>query len=287
MKNIKNVQLFVFLQKKINAFTFLRTLLIQSCKTMNFYIITGASRGIGEALSYRLIEPGNTLFVVSRTMNEDLVEYASSLNVPLYYHEADLSIRESAELFMQSVFDKIQIRTGDRIALINNAGMLEPIAPVVLSDFGLAEKHLNLNILAPFILSSVFLAKTASFEIPKVILNISSGASTFPFSGWSVYCSSKAALDMLTKVAGLEQKSEKFPATIFALAPGIIETGMQQLIRNTDESLFPEKNTFINLHEEGKLAQPDETAQIILRTLFDTSIETGSILSIDQLKEIQ
>jgi benzil reductase ((S)-benzoin forming) len=144
---------------------------------MNYYIITGTSRGIGEALAKSIIEPGNTLFAVSRTMNEDLVEYASSLNVPIYYHEADLSKREEAELFISSFFEKINLTVNDKIALINNAGMLEPVAPVKSIDFKMTEKHLNLNLLAPFILSSVFLARTAALAIPKVILNISSGAS--------------------------------------------------------------------------------------------------------------
>lgn len=253
---------------------------------MNYYIITGASRGIGEALVHRLIENGNSLFVVSRTLNEDLIEYASSLSVPLFYHEADLSDKVSAESFIREVFTKIRLTEGDKIALINNAGMLEPIAPLRSADFDLAEKHLKLNILAPFILSSVFLAETATYHIPKVILNISSGAANYPYIGWSAYCSSKAGLDMVTKVAGLEQITEKFPATIFALAPGIIETGMQELIRSTDEILFPERKKFISLYEDGKLAKPDEVAQVIIRTIFSPSIITGSVLSIDQLKEI-
>lgn len=253
---------------------------------MNYYIITGTSRGIGEALAKTIIVPGNTLFAVSRSMNEDLVEYASSLNVPIYYHEADLSQRNEAELFISNVFEKIHFTANDKIALINNAGMLEPVAPVKSIDFELTEKQLSLNLLAPFILSSVFLARTASLAIPKVILNISSGASSHPFSGWSVYCSSKAGIDMLTKAAGLEQNAEQHPATIFALAPGIIETGMQQLIRNTDEGLFPDRNMFIQLYEEGKLAKVDDVAQIIMQSIFSTAIETGSVLTIEQLKEI-
>jgi benzil reductase ((S)-benzoin forming) len=91
---------------------------------------------------------------------------------------------------------------------------------------------------------------------------------------------------MLTKAAGLEQSAEQHPATIFALAPGIIETGMQQLIRNTDEGLFPDRNMFIQLYEEGKLAKVDDVAQIIMQSIFSPAIETGSVLTIEQLKEI-
>ena len=253
---------------------------------MNYYIITGASRGIGQSLTRKLIKPGNTIFAVSRTMNEDLVELASSLNVSLYYHEADLSSRKETESFILNVFEKIKFGDYDKIALINNAGMLEPVAPVKSIDFELAEKHLNLNLLTPMILSSVFLAKTDGLSIPKVILNISSGASFIAYSGWSVYCSSKAGLDMLTQVAGLEQNAELNPVKIFALTPGIIETGMQELIRTTDESLFPERDKFIRLYEEGKLSNPDDIAHIILQTIFNYDIVTGSVVTIEQLKEI-
>jgi len=253
---------------------------------MNYYIVTGSSRGIGEALTRKLIVAGNTIFAVSRTMNEDLVELASSLNVPLFYHEADLSSREEAESFINAVFDKIQLTDQDNIVLINNAGMLEPVGPLKSTDFEKAEKHLHLNLLAPMILSSVFIDKTESYAIRKVILNISSGAAFYPYSGWSIYCSSKAGLDMFTKVAGLEQNTEQQPVIIFALAPGIIETGMQESIRETDLALFPDRDKFISFHEEGKLAKPDDVAQIILSTIFNNSLVTGSVVTIDQLKEI-
>jgi len=253
---------------------------------MNYYIITGSSRGIGEALTRKLIVPGNTIFAVSRTMNEDLVELASSLSIPFYYFEADLSVGAEAESFIHAVFDKIHLTDYDRIALINNAGMLNPVGPLKLTDFEMAEKHLHLNLLAPIILSSVFISKTEQFSIPKVILNISSGAAFYPYSGWSIYCSSKAGLDMFTKVAGLEQNAELLPVTIFALAPGIIETGMQESIRETDLALFPDRDKFISLHEEGKLAKPENVAQTILNTIFNNSLVTGSVVTIDQLKEI-
>ena len=116
---------------------------------------------------------------------------------------------------------------------------------------------------------------------------MSSGAAFYPYSGWSIYCSSKAGLDMFTKVAGLEQTSEEHRLTIFALAPGIIETGMQESIRETDLALFPDRDKFISLHEEGKLAQPQDVAEIILSTLFNNSLVTGSVVTIDQLKEIR
>jgi benzil reductase ((S)-benzoin forming) len=252
---------------------------------MHFYIITGVSRGIGEAIARKLLVHGNTLFCISRTMNEELVDTASSMHVPLYYHEADLSVHGSVEQFMHEVFARIDPERATHIALINNAGMLEPIAPIELANPGMMEKHLMLNLLAPATLISNFITKTKKLSIPKVVLNISSGASSFPYAGWSMYCASKAGLDMLTRTVGLEQTDIDFPVKLMALAPGIVDTSMQTQIRHTPRSMFSEKDKFIKLHEEGKLTKPESVAAIIAASLFNPEIPQGSILNIDQLKE--
>ena len=253
-------------------------------KQMDYYIITGVSRGIGEAIARKLLIHGNTLFCTSRTMNEDLVETAASMHIPMFYHEADLSIRGSAELFMHEVFTRIDPLKANRLALVNNAGMLEPVAPLELANPALMEKHLMLNLLAPSILISNFINKAKELAIQKVVLNIPSGASSFPYSGWAMYCASKAGLDMLTRTVGLEQSSAVNPVKLMALAPGIVDTAMQTQIRHTDKSLFAEKDKFVKLHEEGKLTDPQTVAAVIAGSLFNPAIPQGSILTIDQLR---
>jgi benzil reductase ((S)-benzoin forming) len=253
-------------------------------KAMNYYIITGVSRGIGEAIARKLLVHGNTLFCASRTMNEDLVETASSMQIPLFYHETDLSVHGATESFMHEVFTHIVPERAARIALINNAGMLEPIAPIELAQADLMEKHILLNLLAPALLISNFISRYNTLPIPKVILNISSGASTYSYAGWSMYCSSKAGLDMLTRTVGLEQSYSTHPVKLMALAPGIVNTAMQTQIRHVDSSLFAEKDKFVHLHDEGKLSSPESVAEIIVSSLFNPEIPQGSILNIDQLK---
>ncbi|NVO19339.1 MAG: (S)-benzoin forming benzil reductase [Bacteroidetes bacterium] len=252
---------------------------------MNIYIITGVSRGIGEAIARKLLVHGNTLFCASRTMNEDLVERASSMHVPLFYDEVDLSERKTAEQFMHDVFQRIDPDKVSNIALINNAGMLEPIAPVEKAPANLMEKHLMLNLLAPAILTSLFIAGTKELKIPKVVLNISSGAAKYPYSGWSMYCTSKAGLDMFTRTIGLEQSTQKHPVKIMSLAPGIVDTAMQTQIRHTDINLFPEKDKFLELHSEGRLSTPESVASVIAGSIFNPEIENGVNLTIEQLKE--
>jgi benzil reductase ((S)-benzoin forming) len=254
---------------------------------MDYYIVTGVSRGIGAAIARSLLMQGNTIFCASRTINEDLVDTASSLHIPLFYHETDLSEPGAPEKFLHEVFTRVDPVKARRIALINNAGMLEPMIPIDLAHSDIMGKHIRLNLLAPSILSSLFISDTRALPIPKVILNISSGASSYPYAGWAMYCASKAGLDMFTKAVGLEQSAVENPAKIFAIAPGIVDTAMQTLIRQTDKANFSEKEMFVKIHEAGRLISPENVASVIVNTLFNNKIPQGGVLTIDQLKSYQ
>lgn len=253
---------------------------------MNYYIITGASRGIGEAIVRQLLVPGNVIFAAARNLNEDISEMALAQHIPFYFNETDLSDSNQAIAFIHDVLSKIELKANDRIALINNAGMLEPVAPVGRIDKDLLNKHIALNLVSPMLLASAFIQATRHCHNTKIILNISSGASTYPYHGWSAYCTSKAGIDMFTKVAGLEQAQTAYPVKVFALAPGIIETDMQTQIRASQAEDFPSKENFVELFEQGKLLKPEFVASVIVAGLFSSRIENGSILNIDQLKEI-
>jgi benzil reductase ((S)-benzoin forming) len=252
---------------------------------MRHFLITGVSRGIGEAIARKLLQQGHTIFCASRTMNEDLVETASALNIPFYYLEADLSDPRNCERFVREAFSRISPENTQSIVLINNAGMLEPIARIEDASAEQMEQHLKLNLLAPSIISSLFIGLSAEYSIPKVILNISSGAALFSYAGWSMYCTSKAGLDMLTRTIGLEQNTATYPVKIFSLAPGIVNTSMQSLIRQADSKDFSEKDKFVKLHEEGKLSDPADVATIIARTVLNPDIAQGANLSIEDLKK--
>jgi benzil reductase ((S)-benzoin forming) len=254
---------------------------------MNYFIITGVSRGIGEAIAKTLIRKGNSIFCVSRGSNPALIKLAEIQGVELKHFQVDLINPEAADKFIHSVFDQIQPVAGDRLALINNAGMIEPIAPSGEASTVILEKHLHLNLLAPMVLSSVFIKRLSGFYGTKVILNISSGAASRPISGWSAYCSSKAALAMFTQVVGLEQSATTNPVHIFALAPGIINTQMQGVIRQADPQFMPEKYRFEHLYKNGLLTDPQTVAEIICEKIFSKQINNGANLTIEQLREME
>jgi benzil reductase ((S)-benzoin forming) len=247
---------------------------------MSHYIITGTSRGIGEAIANKLLLPGNTLFCTSRDMNEELVERAVSIGTEIFYFNCDLSDPKAAIDFSAQVRDRLKREKVKRIALINNAGMLPPIGPIENNNPSKLEEHIHLNLLAPILLTSLFLKHTASWSIPKTILNISSGAANSPIFGWSAYCSSKAAIDMFTKTVAMEQSFAENPAKIIAIAPGIVETNMQSEIRRSNQKDFRDLEIFVKLHEEGKLSTPEYVAEFVVNAIFDNTIVSGSVTDI-------
>jgi benzil reductase ((S)-benzoin forming) len=253
-------------------------------RSMSHYIITGTSRGIGEAIANKLLRPGNTLFCTSRNVNKELVERSVSIGAKIFYFTNDLSDPDTVAEFASQVWSRITPDNVERIALINNAGMLSPIGPIQSNDPAKLAEQIHLNLLAPMLLTSSFVEHTANLNIPKTILNISSGAANSPYFGWSAYCSSKAAIDMFTKTVALEQSFASHPIKVISIAPGIVETAMQSEIRRTNQDDFREVEKFVMLHKEGKLLSPERVAESIVNALFDDTIVSGSVTDIWHLK---
>lgn len=247
---------------------------------MNYYIITGASRGIGEATASALIKKNNYLICVSRNENKALIQKARSHGVDIVYFNKDLSKAEELEQISIEIMRLINKQKAERIALINNAGMLEPIGPVHTVETGKLISHVHVNLLAPMILTSVFINALQLLSIPKTIMNISSGAAQNTYYGWSAYCTGKAGIDMLTRTVAQEQQHVQHPVKIFSFAPGIVATSMQEMIREQTPENFKMVDKFIELKEKNLLSEPSEVGKTIASALFDDKIKHGDIIDI-------
>ncbi|TXF94582.1 SDR family NAD(P)-dependent oxidoreductase, partial [Lactobacillus delbrueckii subsp. bulgaricus] len=78
------------------------------------------------------------------------------------------------------------------------------------------QRHYQLNLTAPVLLSQLFTKRFASYSGKKTVVNITSGAAKNPYKGWSAYCSSKAGLDMFTRTFGFEQEDEELPVNMIS-----------------------------------------------------------------------
>lgn len=223
-------------------------------------IVTGASRGLGEALALQYIARGIPLITVARSHNSQLDDAASRTHSPLTQIQADLSDPQTAEQTGRQVATLISADVS-RCILVNNAGTVQPIANTArLSDAAAITAALTLNITSLMLISSAVLNAVGSNTDCR-ILNISSGAGRNPMAGWGVYCATKAAVDIYSRVVAQEHPTVR----AVSLAPGVIDTAMQQSIRASDKHDFPSRDRFQDLHQTGQLASPADTAHHIIQ----------------------
>jgi benzil reductase ((S)-benzoin forming) len=245
---------------------------------MQYYIITGTSKGLGREMAKKLIKPGNHLFCISRNPDRELSVFAEKLNVKLDHFQYDLDRTWGINGIMEAIFTLI--REAVSITLINNAGIIEPIKPVEGLTEETIRKNISVNLIAPMVLVSSFTRLAGDIPCRKTVINISSGAAKNPYYGWGCYCSAKAGLDMFSRTAGLEQQNREFPVKVISLAPGIIDTDMQASIRSSKEEDFTLVERFKRFKEDGKLIKPEVTAERIIKLLEDEGLENGCVYDI-------
>lgn len=249
---------------------------------MNYYIVTGASKGLGEAIVRELFEKGNTIIGISRTVNEQLLEDAKKHEVKLYAETCDLSDENNIPSLLDHVFSYIDVDKANSVILIQNAGVIEPIKPVGRMDESQLMKNVHVNLLAPMIISNQFVHRMKTFKGQKVIVHITSGAANRTVHGWSAYCSTKAGLDMFTKTLAYEQKQESHPVKVISFSPGIMDTEMQKVIRSSNKDDFQDIETFQEYFEKGMLRSPQFVSSKLIE-LLNSNVESGKIYSIKEM----
>ncbi len=229
-------------------------------------VLTGASRGLGAALGHQLLAPHRHLICVARHSNPGLEAAARAAGCKLDYHLADLGSPAAAAELATRLCAALP-RDALRYVLINNAATVEPIGPADQLAPEAIVAALNLNLAAVMVLTGAFLSATADLHADKRVLNISSGAGRRPHWGWSVYCSSKAGLDMYTRCVNAEQATRAHGARLVSLAPGMVDTDMQAQIRDSTPGQLNDVEYFREVKANKKLSDPQVTARNIVAYL--------------------
>ncbi len=218
---------------------------------MKKFYITGTSSGIGKALAEAVLEEGHYVTGFARR---------NTISHPRYRHiTVDLSDLDD---YSGIGFDGL--REGiDEVVLVNNAGSLGSVKPVAHINPRRTADAYHLNLVAPSLLSKLFLENLSESDLPKTIINISSGAGSYPVKSWSVYCASKAGLDMFSEVLKLDHPEVR----CHAVSPGIVDTEMQGEIRRTRAEDFPDLQRFVEYKQNDELSPVSEVAQKLLHLI--------------------
>ncbi|MET0787231.1 MAG: SDR family NAD(P)-dependent oxidoreductase [Paenisporosarcina sp.] len=238
---------------------------------MNVYIITGTSKGIGFELAKQLSEAGHFVVGVARTESE---------LKGVTFIKADLSKTENLESLMNEVIGAAP-QNAISFTLINNAGMIDPIGLIGAVNPEEISKAMAVNLTAPMIISNAFISKLKDYKGSKRIVNISSGAGRNAYEGWGTYCATKAGLDHFSRVVAIEQLNAENPVEIVSIAPGIIDTGMQEMIRSSKEDAFPLLEKFIDYKEQGLLSSAEQTAEKLISFMGNENFKkVGTVVDI-------
>ena len=237
-------------------------------------LISGVSRGLGLALAKQLAQPQRLIVGIARSNNSELASYCQAQNASYQFIQADLALPQGCAHATHELQQLLKAHPDARsFWLINNAGTVAPMAQShQLDDPHLIALALQLNVGSLISLSATFLAHTPA-TADRRILNISSGAGRNAVPGWGVYGATKAAVDHFTQTLALEQPQVR----TVALAPGVIDTDMQTHIRQTETDFFPNRERFIQLHQNQQLASAEFTAEHIARYLANDTFGTKTV----------
>jgi NAD(P)-dependent dehydrogenase (short-subunit alcohol dehydrogenase family) len=177
-------------------------------------IVTGASRGLGLALTRALAERGWELVVDARGADE--LERAVAGLDSVAAVPGDVADPDHRRRLIEAVGEPIDL-------VVNNASALGPTPLPELGDYPLEDlrRVYEVNVLAPLALVQLALPRLSA---GARIVNVTSDAAFEPYPAWGGYGSSKAALAQITAILGAESPGLR----VYAVDPGDMRTQMQQ-----------------------------------------------------------
>jgi NAD(P)-dependent dehydrogenase (short-subunit alcohol dehydrogenase family) len=189
-------------------------------------LITGASAGIGAAAARELAGQGYAVLAMARSADklQSLVDEIRESGGKADWYAGDVANLED----IRAAVDKSLSVFGRLDVLVNNAGLIDPIARIEYSDPQAWSHVVDVN------LKGVYYGIHAALAPMKrqgggTIINISSGAASGALEGWSHYCATKAAVLSLTKCVHKEEAENGI--RMIGLSPGTVATEMQVQIK--------------------------------------------------------
>lgn len=237
---------------------------------MHAAIVTGVSRGLGEALARALLARRAYVLGVGRRSS-------SRLSGAHYrFVECDLAAPQHIGTALLPALRELQSLPLSAVTLVNNAAVATPVGLTGSLDIGAAGASFATNVTAPLALAGLFL-RTFDPALERRVINISSASAQRAIPGSAVYCMSKAALEMLTRAIAVDCAHPRFRC--IALRPGVFETEMQAFLREQDPATFPGATLYRGLKDSGTLKDPAAVATRIVERLIAAPVEHGRIYS--------
>jgi len=234
-------------------------------------LVTGASRGIGQAIAKGLVEAGAEVWIAARTPGSlDAEAEALTAAGPGKAHAVYLDVGDPAAI--KQTFALIQ-KTNRRLdILVNNAGILKA-SMIEMASVDMMDETYAVN-LRSVLVSAQYAARLMARNGGGSIINLTSIMGRFGYAGQSVYSASKAGV-----IGATQSLAKEFAARqirVNAVAPGAIDTS---LIEGLSEEKRQETVSSIGM---GRLGKPEDVAGLVVFLASDQSAYiTGQVIGVD------
>ncbi len=189
-------------------------------------VITGASRGIGAATARHLAARGTRVVLAARSAAQ-IERLAAEITANGGWARA-VPCDAADAAAVAKLIDSAVHETGRLDLLVNNAGIIDPIARLADSNAEDWARVVDINLKGVYH-GLRFALPVMQAQGGGTVVNISSGAATSALEGWSHYCATKAAVLSLTRVADKEYRDQGI--RVIGLSPGTVATDMQVQIK--------------------------------------------------------
>lgn len=225
-------------------------------------LVTGASRGLGRAVSVALAREGASLVLADKDSTEETAALVKATGQRALSVQLDIRDESSVE----NMASRAVAEYGKIDVLVNNAGVFVSARVVDMTeeqwDF-----VLDVNAKGTFLCCRAVARAMIMHKTPGKIVNVSSNAALVGYVGYSAYCVSKAGIIAFTQ--SLAKELAPFNIHVNAICPGDIETDMlideirkvAQVKSISEERVRKEKMESIPI---GRFAKPDEVANLVV-----------------------
>jgi NAD(P)-dependent dehydrogenase (short-subunit alcohol dehydrogenase family) len=234
-------------------------------------IVTGAASGIGKRTAEVLVEEGARVIVAD--LNGDGVGAMVAQLGPDHADDVQLDIRD--EDAVNRMVDRAFSRFGRLDIAFNNAGVgtFCPVNQHQLEDW---DRVVGVCLTGTFLCIKHEAARLIAQQQGGSIINVASLNAAQPAEGFAAYCSAKAAVAMLTKVAALELGRHR--VRVNSIGPGLIHTPLVQPLLDIPGL----EDAYIHEAPIGRVGEPEDVARLALYLGSDeSSLMTGQTLFID------
>ncbi len=238
-------------------------------------IVTGASRGIGRAISLKLAADGYIVIAAARADEEKAAEYIAELHAispESIYVPTDISKKEDRVRLVDTAYDTF----GTLNVLVNNAGVapLERKDLLEMSEESM-DRLLDINLKGTFFLTQYASAKMIAHKTGDMIINVTSMSAYTASINRGEYCISKAGLAMVTEL--FAARLAEYGINVYEIRPGIIRTDMTAGVSKKYEDLIAG-----GLLPIARMGEPADIAKAVSALASGAlPYSTGEVLNID------